>query len=324
MITSNTPVTRPESQALNLVRQIQESHENGDQYAIGIDFAASAKNWGLSVIRIGNDASRNAITAIFPHPLKTADGTDHKTNFCRPTSEVVRSLLQWIADQKIDATIAVDVPFGWPVRHREFLNHFCAASGLESPYELPTRENFERRFCDLALTKRFKDQRVAPLSVSADTLGQAAFSWAVERQKLRELIGFTDIGLSTDRQYPVQCIETYPAAFVRCCFPELADYKSANQIDQRRRLVGRLLKFYDLHPDDEIETWCERACCQKGSPDALDSLLCAFCAWDYDRSQIGDSKILISTPANILKRSLTKTEEATIRSEGWILFRYDA
>ncbi|MDA8745231.1 DUF429 domain-containing protein [Rubripirellula amarantea] len=316
--------SRSERQALCLIQQIQANHLAGDRYAIGIDVAASMSNWGLSVIRLAEDPKRNTIAAIFPHSLKTADGLDHKTIFCRPSSGIVKSLLEWINTEKISTIIAVDVPFGWPTHHRDFLNNFSAAAGLNEGQELPSRRDFERRFCDVALTQRFKDQRVAPLSVSADTLGQAAFSWAVERQKLANLIGAVDLGLPTNETHLVRCIETYPAAFVRCCFPDQANYKSATQQEQRRELVSQLFRAYDLSSNEEVNTWCERACCQAGSPDALDSLLCAFCGWDHLQFRSGRHDIAMSTPNKLLNRPMTKTEESRIESEGWILFRYEA
>lgn len=144
--------SRSERQARCLIKQIQANHLAGDRYAIGIDVAASMSNWGLSVIRIAEDPKRNTIGAIFPHSLKTADGLDHKTNFCRPSSDILKRLLEWINSEKISTIIAVDVPFGWPTYHRDFLNNFSAAAGLNEGQKLPSREDFERRFCDEVLT----------------------------------------------------------------------------------------------------------------------------------------------------------------------------
>jgi len=315
-----------EKQALNVIHEIQAGHTHGDRYAIGIDVAASMKEWGLSVLRIGQDSFACEIVAVFPHALLTKAGAEHASGWCRPTELVLKTLLQWIANEKIEAAVAVDVPFGWPAKHRAFLNFFDAMNGLQASHELPSRNDFELRLCDQTISERFDNEKVTPLSVSADKLGQAAFRWAVERQELQSLLGCIDIGLPTrpSNAARVHCFETYPAAFVRCCFPLRSAYKSAKQIPVRQALLADLIRTYSVTETRQSTAWCARACTQAGSPDALDSLLCAFCAHDYLQWKSGVAGIIMSTPAKILNRILTSDDESRIALEGWILFRYES
>jgi len=281
-------------------------------------------NWGLSIIRIADLPSKHEIVAIFPHSLQTKNGAEDKTRYCRPTTLVLTTLLQWVSAGQLKTAIAVDVPFGWPSLHREFLNSFSAKTGLVQSRQMPSRMNFERRLCDITISTKFKDRRVAPLSVSADTLGQAAFRWAEEREALQPILGCIDVGLPLDCDQSVHCFETYPAAFVRCCFPSQASYKSAKEIPARRALLAELFQAYRVLPTANSEVWCERAINQSGSPDALDSLLCAFCAWDYLELRSNKPSIVMSTPEKILGRPLTADDISRVETEGWILFRYEA
>jgi hypothetical protein len=314
-----------DQQALKVIEEIIKHHDGGNRYAIGIDVAASIRNWGVSVIRIKKKSCVPEIVGVFPHSLIRANGEDHRTNFCRPTMLVLKTLLEWIEKEKIEAAIAVDVPFGWPTEHCEFLNAFSAKAGMRRVDALPSRADFELRLCDQKIKARFIDEGIKPLSVSADTLGQAAFKWAQERQALQRLLGCIDVGLPSprDSKNSVHCFETYPAAYIRCCFPNQAGYKSPTKVTTRKELIAELIKTYRVQTTVQSTAWCKRACEQSGSPDALDSLICALCAWDYFQWKSGRKGIVMSTPKEILNRSPNENEISRIQSEGWMLFRYE-
>jgi hypothetical protein len=305
------------SQTEDLLCRLEEALQTHScPCALGLDMAADEDNWGLCILLVAPDLSSARLPLLLPQAKINAGGTCSRTYLCRPTLKVVEQALHLLHQRKVLASLAVDIPFGWPVEHRRFVEHWSATEGWKVPTPLPGRAGFERRLCDRQLQARYAGVR--PLAVGADQIAQAAFRWAEVRRQLCPLVGMIDVGLD-DRPVGFCTFETYPAAFVRLFSADGEKYKSVPEI--RRRLLGDLRKRYPLQTDRAQDGWLEWACQQSGSPDAFDALLCALTAWDHLRCRTGQDGTQLTTPGVVLGRPATPEEAVLIREEGWILVR---
>lgn len=305
------------SQIDALLREIEIALQSiRGSIALGLDMAANPDNWGFAAMFIDEGHQRGNLPLLLPHAKINKDGSDSPTLLCRPSPDLIREVLQFIRQSARVAALAVDVPFGWPVEHRRFMEHWSATEGWESSDSLPQRSSFERRWCDLALTAKYP--QVQPLSVGADTLAQAAFMWATFRSLEETMVGFLDVGEDGFAD-PFATFETYPGAFVKLVAGDFGDYKSKPAV--RKQLRDALRKQYSIHTDQRVDSWIEWACNQKGSPNAFDAFLSALTAWDYLKWRSGTQDVQLTSPAALLGRVPTEEERAIIRAEGWILVR---
>jgi hypothetical protein len=308
-------------QTNRLLKTLTTSTDPSHHYlAIGLDIAAAEDNWGLTVLQVDKQTQVANVRIMLPQAAERKGGVAHKSKFCRPSLQLLGEILKWAREEKILCSLAVDVPFGWPNEHLQFIQNWSASSGWKIAQSLPQRSSFQFRLCDIEFEKYFKPQKVTPLSVSADTLAQAAFQWALARNNLEEQIGTIDFGLIEKiSEEGTVCFETYPGAFVRVCYPNHYSYKSASKRDVRVDLLSSLDKDYPVEMSDSLNQWRNWACNQAGSPDAIDSYLCAICAWEHLRIRYASAKTILSTPVKILGRSPTEEEKSKIEREGWIL-----
>jgi len=143
--------------------------------ALGLDMAANPNNWGLAVMCIDQDFQRAKLPLLLPQAKINKDSSVSPTLLCRPDIELIRNLLQLVRGSEKVAALAVDVPFGWPVQHRRFVEHWSASIGWECSELRPSRNSFERRWCDLALTEKYP--QIQTLSVGAETFERDDLMW---------------------------------------------------------------------------------------------------------------------------------------------------
>ena len=305
--------------------------------AVGLDMAASEHNWGVCVLAVSRDLNTAELTLLLPQARRNKDGSLSPTLICRPSLNILRAVIQSVADNGLKASLGVDVPFGWPVEHSRFVNGWSALDGWQRPGEqLPTRSDFEKRLTDVELNNH--DPLIQPFAVGADTIAQAAYKWANCRSTLG---GSIDFGLddgSASKGVGLASFESYPAAFVNLVYPQHASYKS--NPDERRKLLASLRVDYPFacvecehtcaechdeqdecnHTCDECENvWLEWAINQKGSPDAYDALLCAITAWGHLRWQADNDRHPMTTPGFLLGTPVPQATKERIHREGWIL-----
>ena len=149
--------------------------------AIGIDMAAQEGNWGVSVITTDTELSRGSLRLLLPHRFDL-DGFKKKHPI-KPSGAFIGEFLRGLADHRIPAAVAVDVPFGWPQEHSSFLEAWSAVPVPGKAISPPARCCFEYRLCDRALMKvlRSEGRSAAVLAVGADKIASAAFEWATQR-----------------------------------------------------------------------------------------------------------------------------------------------
>lgn len=299
-----------------VIRACQDIAANGWPVALGFDAAASEDNWGLCILVLSPDLQSAQMPLLLPQPKINAGGNISPTLLCRPSKEVLLGLLRHLNDMGVPASIGVDIPFGWPDCHREFVDHWTAQTGWSGGGPVPARADFERRWCDLELHKKYPF--IQPLSVGADTIAQAAFCWSKVRQELNHIPIGVDVGLEPV-QAKLSLFETYPGAFVKLAAVDFGNYKGRPTV--RRNLLSTLRNQYNLVLEIHQSEWLEWACEQRGSPDAFDAFLCALCAWDHLRHRFKPGSIPLTTPASLLNRMVTQAESERIRREGWILVR---
>jgi hypothetical protein len=284
--------------------------------------AADEDNWGLCVLLVDEALDAAELVLLLPRAATRIDG-DPSVVRLLPSASCLHLVLQAVYDKAQRGSLAVDVPFGWPVEHATFTANWNATSKLRDG-ALPSRDDFERRLGDQEFRHAFDG--LMPFAVGADSIAQAAFVWCKTLHKLGELAGSIDVGVTAiDSAFAT--FETYPAAFVRNVAPKYVNYKSIPE--QRAALLTSLIETdYRLRfaggdeacgiPDNP---WCRWAIQQCGSPDAFDALLCAFTAWDHLRFRFGTMKPVLSTPEVVMKRQLGNQERERIAREGWILVR---
>lgn len=297
-------------------RAWQDIAVNGWPVAIGIDAAANDENWGLCVLTLTLDLQSAQMPLLLPQPRINASGQTSPTLLCRPSKDALLGLLGHLTELRVLTSIGVDIPFGWPDGHRGFVDHWAAQAGWSTGGRLPARTDFERRWCDQELRRRYPF--IQPLSVGADTIAQAAFCWATFRQELHRFPMAVDLGLE-QVQTPIALFETYPAAFVKLAAADFGNYKKKPAV--RHNLLSTLISQYPLVLENHSSEWLEWACEQRGSPNAFDAFLCALCAWDHLRHRVQPGSIPLTTPAAVLNRPLTQLDDERIRREGWILVR---
>ena len=302
-----------------LDRAWQDIAANGCPLAIGVDAAANEDNWGVCILILSADLQSAQMPILLPQQRINATGQVSPTLLCRPTKQVLLRLLEHITSLNLPASIGVDVPFGWPDAHREFVEHWTATGGWLNSKPIPDRTDFETRLCDIELRKRYPFIR--PLAVGADTIAQAAFCWSQVRQELGQFPIEVDVGLSQAQQ-PLALFETYPGAFVKLSVSDFGNYKRKPEV--RRELLRALRTQYDLALDVNQTDWLDWSCEQRGSPDAFDSFLCALTAWDHLRHRRFPGSVSLTTPSTILHRPVTTTEAERINREGWILVRNES
>jgi hypothetical protein len=304
------------SQLDGLLAEIQHALKNHrGPVALGLDMAANPDNWGFAALLVDMEYQRAHISLLLPHAKINKDRSLSPTLLCRPHSDLIRNVLQLVRQSGNAAALAVDVPFGWPIEHHHFTSAWSASAGWGSPESLPSRQSFERRWSDLALTAKYPN--IQPLSVGADTLAQAAFMWAHFRSQLGNEVEPVDVGEDGFAQR-FATFETYPAAFVKLVAGDFGDYKS--KPDVRKLLRDALRRQYVIQADQCVDSWIEWACKQKGSPNAFDALLSALTAWDYLKWRGGVQGVHVTSPEALLARVPTEREKV-IRTEGWILVR---
>lgn len=299
-----------------LTEATQEIVTQGSPIAVGFDAAANEDNWGLCVLILSPDLTSAYMPLLLPQAKVNANGGVSPTLLCRPTKTALFGLVSSVTTSACPASIAVDIPFGWPDGHRFFVEHWTAQNAWQGPGEIPLRQDFERRWCDIELRNRYPF--IQPLSVGADTIAQAAFCWSVVRNELHQFPMEVDVGLEAVQQ-SVAIFETYPAAFVKLAASDFGDYKRKPRV--RRNLLASLREQYNLMLNECQTEWLEWACEQSGSPDAFDSFLCALTAWDHLRERHTPGTVQLTTPSMILNRPMDAFEADRIRREGWILVR---
>lgn len=299
-----------------LDRAWQEIAANAGPVAIGIDAAADEDNWGICVLILTADLHAAQMPILLPQQRINATGRYSPTLLCRPTKQILLRLVEYIKTLGLAASIGVDVPFGWPDLHRQFVHHWSAVGGWRGHEQLPARSDFETRHCDIALRERYPFIR--PLAVGADTIAQAAFCWSQVRQELVQFPVEVDVGLS-QMQRPISLFETYPGAFVKLATSDFGNYKGKPEV--RRKLLKTLKEQYNLTLDVVQTDWLDWSCEQLGSPNAFDSFICALTAWDHLRHRQWPGSVPLTTPSSVLMRPVSDSEADRIRREGWILIR---
>ncbi|WP_437316242.1 DUF429 domain-containing protein [Sorangium sp. So ce385] len=286
----------------------------GARVAVGLDFAASEENWGLCVLVLQEALDDARIALLLPTAGRKKDGTPSANNIQRPSLALLGLVLERLEQHRCAASVAVDIPFGWPVESTSFQAAWRATEGWTSSTALPKRDCFERRLTDRLILERVG---LRPLSVSADAIGQAAFVWAHVRQQLGQRLGAVDVGLGARTLEGIQTFETYPAAFVAARAADLDDYKSKPAV--RRKLLDRLLGAHNVSNRERWEATLAWAIDQKGSPDACDALLCALLAWAHLRWRAGHPDARLTRPEVWLGPERAHAEAERIAREGWIL-----
>jgi predicted nuclease with RNAse H fold len=102
--------------------------------------------------------------------------------------------------------IAVDTPFGWPVRFSEFVASWSPTEECQVP--VPKDEDFRLRLTDRIV---HQDTGKSPLSVSSDKIGRTAHEWVKVLQE-GNLQSRVKAGLDRSQQGEPAIIEVYPAA----------------------------------------------------------------------------------------------------------------
>ncbi|MCC9608086.1 DUF429 domain-containing protein [Blastopirellula sp. JC732] len=290
--------------------------EQSVQVAIGLDFAAQESNWGLCVLVITEGLTVGELCLLLPQPRVTAKGKKSKTLLCRPSQQAFVEILGIVREANCVASVAVDVPFGWPTNQAEFLQNWSAESCVEEMTAIPDGKRFAFRFCDRQLCERFES--IQPLAVGADRIALAARSWAETRLGLKSIPHSIDFGLELCKDR-LALFECYPGAFVKRVAAKLGNYKKIPAI--RRQLLEELLGKYQIPLREEQQEWLEWAIEQKGSPDAFDAFLCALSAWDHLKYRRNPDDVCLTTPRFMLDRDLREEEIDQVRREGWILVR---
>jgi len=229
--------------------------------------------------------------------------------------EYLKLLLSSLSQKRLFATLAVDVPFGWPKRHICFVKNWSAEHGWLADADLPTRSEFQYRLTDERLGGHFG---LLPRSVSSESIGQVAYEWARLRHQLVGYLGVVDVGLGRPK-VGLTTFETYPAALVKSVASSCCGYRSG--MARRKPLLKHLKSLYPLRVDEWHEVVLQWAIDQKGSPNALDAILCAFAGWDHLRYRQQPESVPLSTPRRLLGQGLTIDDKQRIVSEGWILVR---
>lgn len=274
--------------------------------AVGLDYAASEENWGLCVLVLAEELDAAQLALLLPArgPRSTR----------RPSAALLGEVLARVERQGCVTSIAVDVPFGWPVECLSFLSSWSASGVDPASVVLPDRKHFEWRLTDRIFHERLGAR---PLSVSADALGQAAFAWARTRRELGPRLGMVDVGLGEREARGVQVFETYPAAFVRSHAGGFKSYKKRPEV--RRKLLEQLLGTHRVANRERWEAALGWAVEQKGSPDACDALLCALLGWAHLRWRAGQPDVHLTRPEVWLGAEGTRAEADRIAREGWML-----
>lgn len=301
--------------------------------AVGIDMAAQEGNWGLSVITIDQQLNRGALRLLLPHRFDLK-GFKRKRPI-KPSAGFIAQLVRGLADHRITAAVAVDVPFGWPKEHSSFLEDWSAVSALGREISIPSRCCFEYRLCDRAMMGllKFEGRSAAVLAVGADKIASAAFQWATQRIGMP---GFerVDLGYESTMVDRAVCFETYPSAFVRLNYPSFAGYKTlkdstAEDEPAQAKLTERQVR-HDLldaiRGDYQIDAGpCANAleaACATSTSDAFDGFLSAITAWDYLKWRTQPAGTLrMSSPTELLGTHGAATQESRIQKEGWFLVR---
>ena len=160
-------------QANSLVTDLKALMGNHKGFvAVGIDVAALEDNWGICVLLIEDDLIQASLSLLLPQAKSKKDGTPHATNYCRPSFAILKMILEAISENELPGSMGVDVPFGWPVEHKRFVNNWSAAEGWQAAEGIPERSGFEKRWCDIALNEY--ERTIAPFVPSAHASAAAA------------------------------------------------------------------------------------------------------------------------------------------------------
>lgn len=194
-----------------------------DILAVGVDLAVDPIDTGLCVIE---RADAGAI-AVFDRSKRSDEG--------------LAAVIDSVAE--VGASVAIDVPLGWPRAFHEFMNASDPV-GVISRYRADEKPRFRRlryRATDVELRDRFRSSavghRMYPLSVSTDKLGAATMRWFAIRAFLR--CGTAHV------------IETYPAAARRVwgirppVRPGEFGLKALAVLDHRGRPTARSLNGHE-------------------------------------------------------------------------------
>jgi hypothetical protein len=295
-------------------------NEHDTSFAIGLDMAANEDNWGICLLLITPDLRQAKLVLLLPQAYLNKNGRRSATRICRPSFQILQSILQSVFDSEISGSMGIDVPFGWPVEHGEFVGQWSATEGWQAGDPIPERQNFEKRLCDVKLNQY--ESAITPFAVGADTIAQAAYKWAACRHDLAALAGEIHLGLTAANNNGLTTFESYPGAFVQLAYPEFGNYKSQPEV--RRELLEQLRQDYPIQLDRRTEVWLEWAIEQRGrSPDAFDALLCAITAWAHRRWMRDQDGHPLTTPARVFtavdEQLPTELQEQRIHQEGWIL-----
>ena len=296
----------------------QKAQSRGCSLAIGVDMAANEDQWGICVLAVSRELDCADLTLLLPQAKQNKNNSLSPTLICRPSLDILRTVLESVANSKIKASMGVDVPFGWPDQHSRFVNAWSARDAWQNEEPLPSRSDFEKRLTDIELNKF--DPSISPFAVGGDKIAQAAYKWARCRCDLSTIGGGVDFGLDEGNASKVPGLisfESYPGAFVNLIYPQHSSYKS--KPDVRRKLLATLQADYRFSCVNEKRSCLDWAIEQKGSPDAFDALLCAITAWGHLRWQSGNNQHPMTTPGLLLGTPVAEATKARIRREGWIL-----
>jgi hypothetical protein len=307
---------------------------DGAKYvAVGIDMAAQEGNWGISVLAIDAGLSSGSLRLLPPHRFDV--GGFKKKHPIKPCGAFIARLVSGLADHRITAAVAVDVPFGWPEEHTTFLEKWSATPAPGEAISPPPRCCFEYRLCDRSMMRLLKQEgRVATvLAVGPDKIASAAYQWATQRLGMP---GYerVDVGYAAPGGGGVAYFETYPSAYVRLSYPSFAGYKTLKASgegedpaqDQPAERQARHDLLDSLRADYHIDTThCAsalEAACSTSASDAYDGFLSAITAWDYLKWRTRQAgTVRMSSPTELLGTRTAGTEKARIEREGWFLVR---
>jgi hypothetical protein len=267
----------------------------------GIDWASEAKNRALVVLKY-NPARTSIVVCNAVSPL--------------PTTEVVR-----VCNDTSTAVVAVDIPFGWPMKFTDFVSKWCPQSSKKQRPP-PASRDFRYRITDLVVHDSLGKW---PLSVSSDRIALGARAWTqvCVENSLGERIDLTGDGSVTSSP---RIIEVYPAATLAALAGanvpiEIEGYKADAEV--RRRLLQALCQRFRVRFSKSVQL--DHLVAVGDDSDLADAFIAALTGLIYlHKSTLGDGNDKAPTAGPDLYRweirRPDEKERKAAQEEGWIFY----
>jgi predicted nuclease with RNAse H fold len=254
---------------------------------VGIDWATKKKDRALVALDVKDDG-RAVVEAVRP-----SLSDEEAVAACTAAENTV---------------VAVDIPFGWPIRFSEFVSRW--RPGTES-LEPPPSDDFRFRRTDRIVRAEVPKQ---PLSVSADRIAMGARSWTalLTRPELSKRVS-VDGSVLTDLR---TLIEVYPGASAVVLGGErsviAADESYKSDANTRRKLVRHIASACGVN----LARYEDEVVSQAKDSDETDAFLAAVTAAIYLSTVAG----IAPTNGWTIRRPRMGDEVDDARREGWIFF----